>query len=314
MVDLSSIAVIIPTLNASSDWPDLSRTILAQGISPQQVLIVDSESTDGTPQKARDCSFQVAEIQRANFNHGGTRKWALQFFPDAEIVVFLTQDATLASGEALKQLTAAFKNPAVAAAFGRQLPRASAGPIEIHARLFNYPPASSIRSLASRDALGIKSIFFSNSFGAYRRKTLEDLGGFPTNVILGEDTVIAARALLAGWSIAYVAEAQAYHSHPYSAIEEFKRYFDTGVLHSKEQWLLSEFGRTHGEGSRFVRSELAYLRRNKPALIPQALLRTALKYGGYRLGFLERKLGRSFKQRLSMHHGFWASEEPGDCV
>lgn len=314
MIDLRSIAVIVPTLNAGSEWDVLEKSIKAQGISAHQVLIVDSESTDDTVERAGRCGFQVAVIPRPEFNHGGTRQWALKFFPGAEIVVFLTQDAFLANGIALERLAAAFEEPKVAAAFGRQLPRPSAGSFEMHARLFNYPPRSSIRSLTSRDTLGIKAIFFSNSFGAYRRKVLDDLGGFPTNVILGEDTVVAARMLLAGWSIAYVAEAQAYHSHRYSAIEEFKRYFDTGVLHSKEQWLLSEFGRAHGEGWRFIRSELNYLWRNDPTKIPVSVWRMALKFGGYRLGALERKLSWRLKRRLSMHHRFWMGDEPKECL
>ncbi|HEX5235545.1 MAG TPA: glycosyltransferase family 2 protein [Silvibacterium sp.] len=313
MTDLDSIALIIPTLNAASaEWASLARAIAIQGVSPQQVLIVDSESTDGTGQRVVDSGFRLVSIPRARFNHGGTRQWALQFFPEAEIIVYLTQDAILVE-HALRSLVSAFRDPKIAAAFGRQLPRKAAGPVETHARLYNYSRDSSIRSLASRDSMGLKSIFFSNSFGAYRRQVLESIGGFPTNVILGEDTIVAARLLLSGWNIAYVAEAQAYHSHSLSTIEEFKRYFDTGVLHSREPWLLKEFGGASGEGLRFVKSELRYLWRNRPALIPLAFLRTATKLAGYKLGRVERKLGRSLKQRLSMHHRFWTGVGHNEC-
>ena len=317
MVDLSSIAVIIPTLNAASEWPSLTKAINAQGIAPRQVLIVDSESTDGTPRAARNCGYRVEEIQRAKFNHGGTRQWALQFFPHAEIVLFFTQDAIPVTGDSIKKLLAAFNDPTVAAAFGRQLPRESAGAIEGHARLYNYPEISGVRSLATRETMGIKTIFLSNSFAAYRRSVLDEVGGFPSHVILGEDTIVAARLLLRGWRVAYVADASVYHSHPYSCVEEFKRCFDTGVLHSRESWMLEEFGKASGEGLRFVRSELSYLSRHNPALIPAALWRTLLKYAGYRLGRLESRLSPGLKRRLSMHHRFWTADaaeeyrEPG---
>ncbi len=307
-LDLSSIAVIIPTLNAASEWPSLTQAINTQGISPRQVLIVDSESTDGTPEAARRCGFCLKQISRTKFNHGGTRQWALQFFPRAEIVVYLTQDAIPAAGDSIKKLLAAFDDALVAAAFGRQLPRKTAGPIELHARRFNYPELSGTRSLASRETLGIKTIFLSNSFAAYRRSALEDVGGFPSHVIMGEDTVVAARLLLRGWRVAYVADAPVYHSHPYSGIEEFKRSFDTGVLHSRESWMLKEFGMANREGLRFVRSELIYLLRCNPALIPAALWRTLLKFAGYRLGRLESRLSLGLKRRLSMHYRFWAEE------
>jgi rhamnosyltransferase len=157
--------------------------------------------------------------------------------------------------------------------------------------------------------LGFKSIFISNSFAAYRRSALLAVGGFPNDVIFGEDTVVAAKLLLADWSIAYVAEAKAYHSHPYSIGQEFQRYFDIGVLHTREAWLGDKFGSANGEGLRFVRSELDYLRRTRMRLIPSALLRTASKWIGYRLGRKESKLSIRWKRKLSMHSQFWTEAE-----
>ena len=65
-------------------------------------------------------------------------------------------------------------------------PGRGANPIEAHARLFNYPPVSAIRSLEDAAAMGFKAIFFSNSFGAYRRTALEQVGGFPKESNFGE--------------------------------------------------------------------------------------------------------------------------------
>jgi GT2 family glycosyltransferase len=300
----SSIAVVVPTLNAASEWRRFAPVLLAC-VRPEQVLILDSSSVDGTADLARAAGFRVHSIPRSEFNHGGTRQWAAaELLPKAELLIFLTQDAILADPGALDALLVPFSDPKVAAAFGRQLPRPEAGPIEAHARFFNYPSQSSIRTLESREALGFKAIFFSNSFAAYRREALMEVGGFPPNVIFGEDTITVAKFLLTGWKIAYVAEAKAYHSHSYNWLQDFKRYFDIGVLHSRESWLLREFGQTSGEGRRFVVSELGYLRRSF-WLVPSALIRTALKLLGYRLGRLERRLSTGWKRRLSMHSGYW---------
>jgi rhamnosyltransferase len=178
------------------------------------------------------------------------------FFPDAEILVYLAQDAILASSDAIEELATAFRDPHVGAAYGRQLPRPGAGPIEAHGRLFNYQAAPDVRSLQCRRRLGFKTVFISNSFAAYRRSALEDAGGFPLRTVFGEDTITATRMLLNGWKIAYVAGASVYHSHEYSAREEFRRYFDIGVLHAREAWLVREFGaRTAKEsGTWFPRS------------------------------------------------------------
>jgi rhamnosyltransferase len=300
--------VIVPTLNAAKDWPMFARSLLGS-VVPDQVLIIDSESTDDTVSLAARAGFQVCSTPRSEFNHGGTRQRTVEMFPDAEILVFLTQDAVLEGDGALASLLTPFTDRTVGAAYGRQLPRPGARAIEAHARSFNYSAHSEIRTLASRTRLGIRAAFLSNSLAAYRRSVLVEVGGFPTNVIFGEDTVTAARMLLAGYKVAYVAEARAYHSHPYSPAQEFRRYFDIGVLHSREGWLLKEFGRVGGEGKRFVISELRYLLRHEPWSVPSAFLRTLTKLLGYRLGLMESKMTIEIKRRLSMHPKFWKNSE-----
>lgn len=296
--------VIVPTLNAATDWPRFAQALLAC-VSPEQVLIIDSASSDGTPDLARAAGFQVYSIRRIDFNHGATRQLAARMLPDAEFLVYMTQDAVLANSNSISQLLTAFDDPAVAAAYGRQLPRPKAKAMEAHARLFNYPETSDVRALASREYLGYKTIFISNSFSAYRRSALMAVGGFQADVILGEDTVTAAKLLLAEWKVAYVAEAQVYHSHEYTAMQHFRRYFDIGVLHSREPWLLDGFGLANGEGKRFVISELEYLRKRNARHIPAALIHTGLKLLGYRMGRMENHLPPTIKPQLSMHRGFW---------
>jgi len=51
---------------------------------------------------------------------------------------------------------------------------------------------------------GIKTAFLSNSFSAYRKKALQEIGWFKDNLILGEDTYAGAKLLLKGYKIAYV--------------------------------------------------------------------------------------------------------------
>lgn len=296
--------VIVPTLNASGEWGQFASALLSN-VAPQQVLVVDSSSTDGTGELARASGFRVHTIDRSDFNHGGTRQLAAELLPEADVLVYLTQDAVMSGPDAIGRLCAVFSDPNIGAAYGRQLPRLGANPIESNARLFNYPSTSSTRSLTAREELGFKAIFISSSFSAFRRSALLEVGGFPRNVIFGEDTVVAARLLLRDWKIAYVAEAQVYHSHAYTWRQDFKRYFDIGVLHRREGWLLQEFGQAAGEGKRFVLSELKYLWPRHAWLIPSALIRTGLKLVGYRLGRIEDKLSLAWKRRLSMHHRFW---------
>ena len=282
-----NIAVIIPTLNAGPDWETLLLAIRRQSLQPDDVIVIDSSSTDGTAERARAAGFTVIEISRGTFSHGGTRQAAALSAPRADILIYLTQDAVPHGTEAFRHLVAAFRDPAVGATYGRQLPRPHASAIEAHARLFNYRPVSQLRSWESRTALGFKSIFFSNAFGAFRRDALMSVGGFSPEVSFGEDTLAVAHLHRAGWKTAYVAEAVVEHSHAHSIRAEFRRYLEIGILHERERWLLEEFGAADGEARRFVISELRYLSTNAPHHIPSAMLRTLAKYVAYRTGRLK---------------------------
>jgi len=298
-------ALIIPTFNAAAHWKELIVGIQKQSVAPHQVIVVDSSSTDGTAHSARSSGFVVIEIDRGEFNHGATRQLAARHASDVDVLIYMTQDAIPCDTHSFRNLLAAFSDPAVGAVFGRQLPRREAKPIEAHARFFNYPDCSSVRSWNSRLTLGFKSIFFSNSFGAYRCDALASVGGFSPDVIFGEDTLVVARLHRAGWKTAYAADALAMHSHDHSITEDFRRYFDIGVLHARESWLLEQFGGVLGEGKRFVSSELRFLLRHSPHLVPYSFGHTLAKYLGYKLGRNEASLSARLKYCFSMNRSYW---------
>lgn len=299
------VAVIIPTFNAARYWPGLSEAVRTQSINLYRKIVIDSSSADGTAELARRDGFEVVEIAPAEFNHGGTRQRGAELAADADVLIFLTQDATPFGADAFTKLVSAFRDPEIGAAYGRQIPREGASAIEAHGRLFSYSRDSIVRSWESRKSMGFKSIFFSNAFGAYRREALISVGGFSSDVIFGEDTLVVARMHRAGWKTAYVADAMARHSHSYSIAEEFRRYFDIGVLHARERWLLEQFGSASGEGRRFVVSELKHLLRNAPQKIPSALARTVAKYAGYKTGRREHRLAPGVKYHLGLNRQYW---------
>jgi rhamnosyltransferase len=300
-------ALIIPTLNAAKEWPALLAGIQSQTFSLRRVLIVDSSSTDGTDKLAAEAGFDVVSITRAEFNHGRTRQMAADMNPDVDLLIYMTHDAQLVGGDSIALLLEPFTDPTMGAVYGRQLPRPDAGPLEAHARHFNYPEKSSVKGWEDRQTYGIRATFLSNSFSAYRRSALVAVGGFPENTIVAEDALTAGKMLMAGWKTAYVAEATVSHSHPYSIAEEFRRYFDTGVYHHREAWLLEQFGSASGEGKRFVLSELKSLWPRHLYLVPAAMLRTLAKLVGYHLGRREAKLPPTLRRRLSMHKRYWDS-------
>jgi len=299
------VAIAVPTLNAGLLWSDWIQALLATGVAINDIYIIDSGSVDNTVNQSRDAGFNVIEIKPGTFNHGGTRQLLVESLVVYEVVVFLTQDAVLASPDAISSLVNVFDNPTVGAAYGRQLPRKKSTHIEAHARLFNYPEKSRMNSLEDVDSLGIKTVFMSNSFAAYRVSALKEVGGFPENTIVSEDMYVAAKMIIGGWKIAYRADATVFHSHGYTMFQEFQRYFDIGVFNARESWIRQRFGIAESEGGRFVRSEIAYLMKKNPFLLPGSLLRTFLKLLGYRLGVNEAKIPVFIKAHLSMQKVYW---------
>jgi len=302
----SKFILILLTQNAASFAKDFIQSLQSQTLQPHRLLVVDSHSTDSTREIFKRCGADVLLIEPSTFDHGSTRRLAVnEYAHNVGIVVFMTQDAILADDASLENMINTFRDKSVGAAYGRQLQRKGAGPIEAHARIFNYPPESYVKGMCDKSELGIKTCFMSNSFAAYRCSALQQVGGFPENNIVSEETYVAAKMLRAGWQIKYCADAAAYHSHKYTMAQEFQRYFDLGVFHSREPWIRSLFGQAEGEGRQFVLSQLAFLKTENVWLIPSALLRTAFKYLGFKLGFCEAYLPNKLKMWLSMQSNYW---------
>jgi rhamnosyltransferase len=309
---VNHVRIIVPVRNGGPRWCEAAAALRTALPDPSRVAVVDSGSSDDSDRVAVENGFEIERIDPRTFNHGRTRQMAIERFCDGgEFVVFLTHDAVLEGRESLIELLSAFRDPQVGAAYGRQLPHQQAGPFEAHMVLFNYGTVSGTRSLADAPRLGIKAAYISNSFGAYRLSALRECGGFPSHLILGEDTCVAVKMLLSGWKVRYCADARVRHSHDYTIAQEAQRYFDFGVLHAQLPELMSNFGAAEGEGARFIRSELRYMAVHAPLLLPAVLIRNSAKYAGYRLGRIFTRLPRRLCRRLSMTKVFWNPDAAG---
>ncbi|MDG9760271.1 glycosyltransferase [Pseudomonas sediminis] len=300
------VALIIPTRNAGAHLDRLLPALAMQTLQPDEFLVVDSASRDDTVARFRAAGAQVEVIEPAQFNHGGTRRWASEQV-DADALIYLTQDAIPADAGTFANIIADLHGEAdIGVAYGRQLPHPDAGLLGAQSRRFNYPPQSRTKRMSDAPELGIKTCFSSDSFSAYRRDALVAVGGFPEDVIGSEDAYVAARMLLGGYAVRYAATAEVYHSHDYSVLEEFRRYFDIGVFYGRERWIGQAFGSAGGEGMRYVKAEMAALRAAGCLYrLPEVFLRSAMKLAGYRLGQVEMSLPSTLKRRVSMFSGYW---------
>jgi len=299
------VSVIIPTYNAEQYLPLLLKNLKNQTLS-FELIIIDSSSTDNTLEIAREYADHIMTIPKDEFDHGGTRTKAAKL-ASGELIIFLTQDALPCSDDTLEKIINPFKDKQIAAVYGRQIPYDDTNLFGKHLRTFNYPAYSQTRTLADKEKYGIKTGFLSDSFAAYRRNMLLEIGWFKNGLIVGEDSYAGTKLILAGYTLIYNAEAKVYHSHSYTCIEEFRRYFDIGVFHNKEHWILEKFGQAEGEGGKYVKSEFNYLLQHRAYLrIPEFFIRNGLKYIGYKLGINYTIFPKSIVKKLSMHTSWWS--------
>lgn len=298
-------SIVIPTFNAGDRFDLLLKQIHSQDIQPSEIIVIDSSSTDKTPELAKKHQCILRTIPQEEFDHANTRTMALESV-QSSIVIFITQDVFLYDETSFSKLLEPFADTTIGAVYGRQLPFEEGTLFAKHLRYFNYGTESYTRTFKDIQSYGIKTAFLSNSFCAYRLEALKQIGYFKKDLILGEDMVAGAMLLESGYSLFYQAESKVYHSHSYSMIQEFRRYFDIGVLHSKESWLIEKFGKAEREGFRFLISEWKFLIDEKRHFfLFFSFLRTIFKYSGYKLGRIHHIFPISISEKLSMHPKWW---------
>lgn len=249
--------------------------------------------------------LEVHHLEQKDFDHGGTRKRAAEM-SDADIMVFMTQDALPADRHLIGNLVRALtESEKVGAAYARQLPKKDCRFLEKYTRSFNYPEESSVKRAADIEKYGIKTFFCSNVCAAYDRKVYLESGGFTDRAIFNEDMIYAGTMVKAGYGVAYAADARVYHSHNYSAGQQFHRNFDLGVSQAEHPEIFAEVP-SEGEGIRLVKKSLKYLIKTGHVwLIPQLVIQSGAKYAGYFLGKRYEKLPERLVLKCTMSPYYW---------
>ena len=298
-----SVGIVIPTFQAAKHLKKCLTPLLHSSLSPR-ILVIDSSSTDGTVDIAREMGVETLVIPQREFNHGTTREMGRKLL-NTSIVVMLTQDAYATSPMMLERLVQPLIENKASIAYARQVPHEGAGIFGRFAREFNYPSHSHIRSLKDVETYGVYTFFCSNSCAAYLNTALDEIGGFPS-VLFGEDTAVVASLLHRKHTIAYVAEAEVQHSHDYRLKEEFCRHFDMGMARHTFRHLLAVAGSDRKRGKAYVQGLLNRLWKQAPFSIPYALLQTLVKFCGYHVGKRSENAPLWFKKKMSSQKAHWS--------
>lgn len=297
--------ILIPTYRPGQEFKELLLGLFRQSYPVRRILVVNTDASLWNPEfEDLVPNLYVDHIDQRTFDHGGTRR-EMAASSDADLLLFMTQDAVPANADLVENLVRQFSLPQVRAAYARQLPKKGCSVLEAYTRGFNYPRESDIKDYGDLPELGLKTFFCSNVCAMYDRKTYEELGGFVRRTLFNEDMIYAAGLIEAGYSIAYAADAMVYHSHNYGCAAQLKRNFDLGVSQAQHPEIFEKYP-SEGEGIRMVKQTAAYVCRiGRPWLLVPLFFQSGCKYLGYLLGKHYRLLPRWLILRCTMSRTWW---------
>lgn len=312
--------VIVPTYKPDEKFRRLMEMLREQTYPVNKIIIMNTGTELPDEEHYRKHLVQEAagghvpmmevnHLAAVAFDHGGTRN-AGTVHSDAEICLFMTQDAVPENAQLIEKLVAPFlkqkaDDPVVAVSYARQLPAEDCRLAEQFTRSFNYPPESRLKTKGDLEILGIKTFFCSNVCAAYRMDIFRQEGGFEERTIFNEDMIFAGHLVKKGYAIAYAADARVVHSHNYSNTLQFHRNFDLAVSQAQHPEVFADV-RSESEGIRLVKRTAAHLiKQKKPHLVLGLIVTSGCKYMGYWLGKRYRKLPMWLVKKLSWNKRYW---------
>ena len=307
---MDKVDIIIPTYKPDHKFLALIERLERQSVPINRIFVINTEQKYfdrllyGTSFQKDYHNVIVKHISKREFDHGQTRNRCVRQ-SDAEFFVMMTDDAVPADEYLVEKLLKQLHGNGVAAAYARQLAGKNSSEAEKYTRNFNYPDKSAVKTKADLPQLGIKTFFCSNVCAAYNRKIFDELGGFINHTIFNEDMIYAAKAVEAGYGIAYAADARVFHSHDYSCMEQFHRNFDLGVSQAQHPEVFAAYP-SESEGIRLVRQTVRHQwKSGARRQIPGVILQSGFKYMGYLLGKHYRYLPRKLVIAMSSNKEYW---------
>jgi glycosyltransferase involved in cell wall biosynthesis len=186
-----SISVVIPAYNASRYIAETLRSVLAQTLPPDEVLVIDDGSTDDTAAVAERFGPPVRVIRRANARQAASRNFGVQE-ARGEWVAFIDSDDLWAVDKLEKQMLELARNPQADLCYTARVHFVEEDGVKRVESVIAVPDASGI------DAALARNTTFLPSSVVMRRSTFLRSGGFDTQFKVVEDWDLWMRLLNSG--------------------------------------------------------------------------------------------------------------------
>lgn len=206
-------SIVIRTLNEAEHLPALLTSISSQSLQPDELVLVDSGSTDSTVAIAEAAGCKIVHIPPGEFTFGRALNWGCEA-AKGDVLVFVSAHVYALSDSWLDELVAPFADERVGLSYGGQTGdhRSNFAEIQLLKRWFPNEPTSDQQNP-----------FCNNANCAVRRTLWQDRQYDETLPGL-EDMAFARDIRADGHRIAYVPSAKIAHVHEEALKQTFNRY------------------------------------------------------------------------------------------
>lgn len=206
------IGVVIRSLNEAEHLPKLIFGLNNQTLQADDIVLVDSGSSDGTCELANELGIRVINIPKEEFSFGKSLNIGLDEV-DAEIVFILSAHVYPKTVNFMTDMSEGFNDPNVGYVYGRQIGNSNSAFSERQLMLDWYPPHPKANYSN-----------FSNNGNSAVRKSVWSMFKFDERLPGLEDIDFASRINSAGWTTSYAHKAIVTHVHNEKWTKIAKRY------------------------------------------------------------------------------------------
>ena len=206
----SGLTILVPAYNEEGMIAETVRSLQNQTLPPEEIIVIDDCSTDGTAQAARQTGAKVIRPPKNTGSKAGAQNYALQFVK-TEFTMAVDADTTLAP-DATEIIMKALDDDSIDAACGLVLPR-RVKTIWERGRYIEYLFAFTFYK-PIQDFYQ-KPMISSGCFSVYRTDALREHGGWSLRT-MAEDMDLTWSFYHAGRGIRFVPEAVSYPMEPHN--------------------------------------------------------------------------------------------------
>jgi glycosyltransferase involved in cell wall biosynthesis len=284
-------SIVIRTYNEQLHLPGVLEAIGSQVTSfPHETVVVDSGSTDRTPQIAEQFGCRIVRIAKDDFSFGRSLNMGCRA-AQGECLVFVSGHCIPTAKDWLARLIEPLGRESVVYTYGRQLGNHASRFSECQIFAKYFPEVSRV----PQDG------FFCNNANAALLKRVWERHPFDEEITGLEDMWLSRQLVARGMKVGYVADAAVYHLHDESWAQVRRRFEREAIA---LQHIMPEI---HVNFMDFLRYSVSAVLLDCGAALQKRVLRHQAKeivlyrmmqfWGAYRGNHIHRKLSRARKEK-----------------